>query len=101
MADEYYLRAGKPIPPRARYDGFPQYQNGIGMVRDLMDQWKALQKRSPVLDHPTHITAICGELIAPVLEPITAQIGNVVPLRRARALSSARGMARPGCALAE
>jgi putative radical SAM enzyme (TIGR03279 family) len=32
-ADEYYLIAGRPFPAAARYDGFPQHENGIGMAR--------------------------------------------------------------------
>jgi putative radical SAM enzyme (TIGR03279 family) len=32
-ADEYYLLAGRPFPPAAAYDGFPQHENGIGMAR--------------------------------------------------------------------
>jgi putative radical SAM enzyme (TIGR03279 family) len=32
-ADEYYLLAGTDFPPAAAYDGFPQHENGIGMVR--------------------------------------------------------------------
>jgi NifB/MoaA-like Fe-S oxidoreductase len=32
-ADEYYLMAGRPFPPAAHYDGFPQHENGIGMAR--------------------------------------------------------------------
>ena len=32
-ADEYYLLAGRPFPAAAAYDGFPQHENGIGMVR--------------------------------------------------------------------
>jgi len=32
-ADEYYLLAGRPFPAAEAYDGFPQHENGIGMVR--------------------------------------------------------------------
>jgi putative radical SAM enzyme (TIGR03279 family) len=32
-ADEYYLLAGREFPAAAAYDGFPQHENGIGMVR--------------------------------------------------------------------
>ena len=32
-ADEYYLLAGWPFPAAEAYDGFPQHENGIGMVR--------------------------------------------------------------------
>ncbi len=33
VADEYYLLAGRPFPPAAAYDGYPQHENGIGMAR--------------------------------------------------------------------
>ena len=32
-ADEYYLLAGRDVPPAGDYDGFPQHENGIGMIR--------------------------------------------------------------------
>jgi putative radical SAM enzyme (TIGR03279 family) len=32
-SDEYYVTADVPVPGRAAYDGLPQYENGIGMVR--------------------------------------------------------------------
>lgn len=32
-ADEYYLMAGRELPPSASYEGFPQHENGIGMAR--------------------------------------------------------------------
>jgi len=32
-ADEYYLLAERDFPPAEAYDGFPQHENGIGMVR--------------------------------------------------------------------
>ncbi|MFN8559460.1 MAG: DUF512 domain-containing protein [Dehalococcoidia bacterium] len=39
-ADEYYLIAGARITA-AWYDGFNQYENGIGMTRTLLDDWRA------------------------------------------------------------
>ncbi len=32
-ADEYYLLAGRDIPPARHYEGYPQHENGIGMSR--------------------------------------------------------------------
>jgi putative radical SAM enzyme (TIGR03279 family) len=32
-SDEYYLLADRDLPPAEAYDGFPQHENGIGMVR--------------------------------------------------------------------
>ncbi|HZT66007.1 MAG TPA: DUF512 domain-containing protein [Acidimicrobiales bacterium] len=32
VADEYYLLAGRPLPPPDAYEGFPQHENGIGIA---------------------------------------------------------------------
>ncbi|KPJ74565.1 hypothetical protein AMJ52_00155 [candidate division TA06 bacterium DG_78] len=37
-ADEFYIKAGFSIPEASYYDDFPQYENGIGMVRQLIDE---------------------------------------------------------------
>ncbi|TMQ59100.1 MAG: DUF512 domain-containing protein [Candidatus Eisenbacteria bacterium] len=38
-ADEMYTLAGEEVPPAAAYEGFPQLENGIGMLRQTMDRW--------------------------------------------------------------
>jgi NifB/MoaA-like Fe-S oxidoreductase len=35
LADEFYLNARAPMPDAEWYDGFPQYENGIGLVRSF------------------------------------------------------------------
>ncbi len=37
LADEFYLNARAQVPAAEFYDGFPQYENGIGLVRDWLD----------------------------------------------------------------
>jgi NifB/MoaA-like Fe-S oxidoreductase len=32
-SDEYFLMAGQPFPAADAYEGYPQHENGIGMVR--------------------------------------------------------------------
>lgn len=44
-SDEFYLLCGEPVPSARSYDGYPQYENGIGMVRDLIDDWSRLRRR--------------------------------------------------------
>lgn len=38
LADEFYLNARAPFPTTEWYDDFPQYENGIGMVRMFVDE---------------------------------------------------------------
>lgn len=44
-SDEYYMTAGLPVPSARAYDGFPQYENGIGMVRRMLDDWARTRRR--------------------------------------------------------
>ena len=37
-ADEFYIKAGLPIPEPENYDGYPQLENGVGMLALLKDQ---------------------------------------------------------------
>ena len=76
-SDEYYLAAGRPLPAAARYDGFPQYENGIGMVRTLLDDWTRLRRRLRARPAPElagkRVAIACGRLIGPVLTRLTAE----------------------------
>ncbi len=38
-ADEYYLLAGRPLPPARHYEGYPQHENGIGMARAFAESF--------------------------------------------------------------
>lgn len=44
-SDELYLTAGQPLPPAGRYDGFPQVENGVGLARLFLDDWKRTRRR--------------------------------------------------------
>ncbi|MDO8847968.1 MAG: DUF512 domain-containing protein [Coriobacteriia bacterium] len=60
-ADEVYLLSGVPFPPAEEYDGFPQFENGIGMASAFLDEF-----RSPGVECRA-ATLVTGELFAPVL----------------------------------
>lgn len=74
-SDEFYLLAGRPVPSATTYDGYPQYENGIGMVRDLLDDWKAAKRRIPRLPSTpaASVSLVCGEMIAPILTEIAGE----------------------------
>ena len=37
-SDEWYLLAGRELPEEDRYDGYLQYENGVGMLRSIIDE---------------------------------------------------------------
>jgi putative radical SAM enzyme (TIGR03279 family) len=71
-SDEWYLVAGREVPHADEYDGFPQVENGVGMVRQLLDEWAALKAHLPA-SGPTRLTLACGTLAAPVLARIVGE----------------------------
>jgi putative radical SAM enzyme (TIGR03279 family) len=77
-ADEFYLNAGVPVPSGDEYDGFPQFENGIGLVRDFTDELSSLVSRADGFP-PDAVSAIgqrtvlvTGTLFAPVLRSLLA-----------------------------
>ena len=39
-SDEIYLKAQLPIPESENYFGFPQIENGVGMIASLKDEFE-------------------------------------------------------------
>ena len=81
-SDEFYLRAGARIPSAARYDGFPQWENGVGMTRSLLDDWSRTRRRIRAgrVGPARHGRALlaCGTLIAPTLRRLAAEAGALL-----------------------
>jgi putative radical SAM enzyme (TIGR03279 family) len=44
-ADEFYVLAGREVPPAAAYGDFPQLGNGVGMLRRFLDGLGRLRRR--------------------------------------------------------
>lgn len=69
-ADELYLAAGRDFPSWDDYDGFPQFENGIGMVRAFIDEAGEELDGFEALSGDAPVTLVTGTLFAPVLESL-------------------------------
>ncbi|MBI5231382.1 MAG: DUF512 domain-containing protein [Coriobacteriales bacterium] len=78
LADEFYLNAGVETPAADSYDGFPQYENGIGIVRSFLDDAALLAEEfaasAAALARP--LAVVSGQLAAPILRSTLDQLGN-------------------------
>lgn len=71
LADEFYIRAGRRIPKKDYYDDFPQYENGIGMVRFLLDE---MDKITKVKKSKGRHLILTGKSAYPYLKMLKAKI---------------------------
>jgi putative radical SAM enzyme (TIGR03279 family) len=91
LADEFYLRAGVPLPGRAHYGDYPQIEDGVGMVRRFITEAKKTLGRddliyscasnktsslSAMLPESLHGTIATGELFYPILARYVGQINE-------------------------
>lgn len=75
-SDELYLLAQRPLPDTVFYDDEAQLENGVGLMRRLLDDWGSTSKRlcHTASEHSSAATLVCGELVAPHLRPMAAQV---------------------------
>jgi len=77
LADEFYLNADTEVPLAGQYGEFPQFENGIGMARSFVDDFRrrASEGESGADTHP-HRTLLTGELFAPVLDGLVTALAT-------------------------
>lgn len=80
LADEFYRMADHPLPVREEYDGFPQLENGVGLIRTFLDEWYqdqgAAENSLPVYDQPVYLDIVSGVSFAPILQSILNGLGG-------------------------
>jgi putative radical SAM enzyme (TIGR03279 family) len=79
VSDELLIHAGKPIPAASYYEGYPQRENGVGLVRGVMDLFAGAVPRGAELRARgvRRVWILTGESFAPVL-------ADLLPALRAR-----------------
>ncbi|MGE5176456.1 MAG: DUF512 domain-containing protein [Hyphomicrobiales bacterium] len=70
-ADEMYVLAGADVPPAGAYEGFPQHENGIGMLRQTIDAWMAGEEGIAARNGARErVAVVTGTSAAPTLEKL-------------------------------
>ncbi len=68
-SDEFFLRAGEPIPDETYYEEYPQLEDGVGMVRLMLENFDAVSGELPrKMRQPARITLVTGKLAGPILQ---------------------------------
>lgn len=77
--DEWYLLAGEEIPDQAKYDGFPQLENGVGMIRLLLDEAAEELEQRDGSRQEHEISIATGMLAYPTIQRLVSEINRKYP----------------------
>ncbi len=79
-ADELYLKAGLPLPPEEAYEGYPQIENGVGMLRSFYEEAAAAPEEPAKEPEKVRRVAVAtGVAAAPMLGKIAAEVAEKHP----------------------
>ena len=83
-SDEWYLLAGRELPEAERYDGYLQYENGVGMLRLLTDEFEIALSAAKRDDHidkskTRTVSVATGALAYRTIASMAERIGEVFP----------------------
>lgn len=77
LSDEFYLTAGEEFPCEEAYEGYPQIENGVGMVRSFLEEViLALSRKRLVFHNKKRILLATGTLAFPVMKRVARDINE-------------------------
>ena len=94
LSDEFYVDARVEVPPAETYDGYPQFYDGIGMLRSFLDEAALVaRERADELAHVDRslgqgglrLVFVCGEAAAETID-VFARILSPSGRARVRAI---------------
>lgn len=78
-SDELYLLAGLPLPEDEAYEDYPQYENGVGMLRYLMNEFYDALEDAEYDGDARFLTIATGTAAAPFLDKMMRDLEDKIP----------------------
>lgn len=82
-SDEWYITAGLELPEGDEYEDFAQLENGVGMMRCLVDEVHDELKHRDGDDRERHVSIATGALAAPYIKELCGEVTKLYPNVRA------------------
>ena len=81
-ADEFYLKSGIPIPEADYYEGYPQIENGVGMLRSFMDDfslaWEDISDMKDCLASERCVSIATGVASYPMISEMAKRLESFI-----------------------
>ena len=90
LADEWFLIGRQPLPSESHYEDYPQIGNGVGSIRQFLNQLAAAASTLPEAISPARsLTWVVGNAVEHALQPTVERLNQVEGLTvRLQALAS-------------
>ncbi len=87
-SDEFYLRAERPLPEDEYYEDYTQLENGVGMLRLLMTEFRSALSMTDEVESVPSFSAATGVAAGPFIQQLVdmagaqchTMVGQVFPL---------------------
>ena len=77
LADEFYIGACIEIPDAESYEGFPQLENGVGLIASMKEEFSHAITLIPKKERKRNISIVTGELAAPFIKNLAKTIEEI------------------------
>lgn len=79
LSDEFYILAEREIPDADYYEGYPQYENGVGMLRSLEDEFsEAFEELSKKKYPPRRVSIATGRLAHGFINELAQRVNDTI-----------------------
>ena len=73
-SDEFYIKAGLPLPAAEEYDGFPQIENGVGLISSMQEEFDEAIKLVEPKEYPRNVAIATGEIAGDFIRSLTGRL---------------------------
>lgn len=78
-SDEWYIKAEMPIPDADSYEGYPQIENGVGLIRSLQVEFEEYYEELDGDNRKRELSIATGVLAAPYLQQMVDTLNIKYP----------------------
>ena len=79
-SDEWYLKAGRPIPEPEFYEDYDQLENGVGMMSLFREEFLAELEKPHRIYGTKKMDVVTGEMASPLIRQMMAELHRQYPM---------------------
>ena len=72
--DEFYINAKLPIPKPSEYDGFPQIENGVGLIASMQEEFDEAITLVKPKNYPRNVAIATGEIACDFIKTLSERL---------------------------